>query len=175
MGSPLSPIIADIYIEFLEIMALDKADLSMATWKRHLKQLPSIYEFSETIHPVYNGNRTQRIFSLSRCSCKQERQHLKHFCIPRIKTGIVQCLKHRAHALSHHEFTVRIWSPTKGFPFKWLSQTVDHTMPSQEESTTTSNIRQIHSRKKRQEIPCSTIYQRPKWKNWKINQKLHFK
>ena len=56
------------------------------------------------------------------------------------------------------EFTVRIRSPTKCFPFKWLSQTVDHTVPSQEESTTTSNIRlQIHERRERQEIPCSTI------------------
>ncbi len=31
--------------------------------------------------------------------------YLNFKCIhhPRIKTGIVQCLKHRAHALSHHE------------------------------------------------------------------------
>ncbi len=60
------------------------------------------------------------------------------------------------------EFTVGIRSPTKSFPFKWLPQTIHHMMPSQEESTTTSNIRQVHSRRERQEIPCSTIRQRPK-------------
>ena len=93
MGSPLSPVLADIYMEFFETMAIEKADQKATFWccyvddtfvvwshERSSRKFSPTPQRTKINYPVHNGDGNRWHLAVLGCLGAQERAEADNNC-----------------------------------------------------------------------------------------------
>ena len=87
MGSPLSPVLANIYMEYFEEMALGTTSLKSSILLRfilwlHQEDVQISRELNPTIYTVHYGERARQQITLPWCISHTHRERIQVICVP---------------------------------------------------------------------------------------------
>ena len=82
MGSPLSPVLVNIFMETDVAQVRQQCSCCLAPWRSMAEGFPSSPQWSEPLHPVHTRERVGGEDCIPRCTAGEEGSRSPYFSLP---------------------------------------------------------------------------------------------